>query len=88
MLLLTLLTRSVGRYRSWAKAPNASDWKPKPFRRSGLRGVIDGFRWSILGGESKLYWQGFSLSSGLVFLMLITGIAYFRKMERTFADVT
>lgn len=50
-------------------------------------GVIDGFRWSILGGESKLYWQGFSLSLGLVFLMLITGISYFRKMERTFADV-
>ena len=50
-------------------------------------GVIDGFRWSILGGESKLYWPDFSLSLGLVFLMLITGIGYFRKMERTFADV-
>ncbi len=50
-------------------------------------GVIDGFRWSILGGESKLYWPGFLLSLGLVFLLLITGIAYFRKMERTFADV-
>jgi lipopolysaccharide transport system permease protein len=50
-------------------------------------GVIDGFRWSILGGESKLYWPGFALSLGLVFLLLITGIAYFRRMERTFADV-
>ena len=50
-------------------------------------GVIDGFRWSILGGESKIYWPGFSLSLGLVFLLLITGIFYFRKMERTFADV-
>ncbi len=50
-------------------------------------GVIDGFRWSILGGESKLYWPGFSLSLGLVFILLITGVAYFRKMERTFADV-
>jgi lipopolysaccharide transport system permease protein len=50
-------------------------------------GVIDGFRWSILGGESKLYLPGFALSVLLVLLMLIAGIIYFRKMERTFADV-
>jgi lipopolysaccharide transport system permease protein len=50
-------------------------------------GVIDGFRWSILGGESKLYMPGFWLSLALVMLLLLTGIAYFRKMERTFADV-
>jgi lipopolysaccharide transport system permease protein len=50
-------------------------------------GVIDGFRWAILGGESKLYLPGFILSLGLVFVMLVTGIWYFRKMERTFADV-
>jgi lipopolysaccharide transport system permease protein len=50
-------------------------------------GVIDGFRWSILGGDAKLYLPGFALSLGLVLLILITGIIYFRKMERTFADV-
>lgn len=50
-------------------------------------GVIDGFRWSILGGESNLYLPGFLLSTGLVIILLITGIGYFRKMERTFADV-
>jgi lipopolysaccharide transport system permease protein len=50
-------------------------------------GVIDGFRWSILGGESKLYLPGFLLSLGLVLIMLLAGIVYFRKMERTFADV-
>jgi lipopolysaccharide transport system permease protein len=50
-------------------------------------GVIDGFRWCVLGGESKLYLPGFALSLGLVLLMLIIGIVYFRKMERTFADV-
>jgi lipopolysaccharide transport system permease protein len=50
-------------------------------------GVIDGFRWSILGGESKLDMPGFCLSLALVMLLLLTGIAYFRKMERTFADV-
>jgi lipopolysaccharide transport system permease protein len=49
-------------------------------------GVIDGFRWSILGGESQLYLPGFGLSLVLVLLFLILGIIYFRKMERTFAD--
>jgi lipopolysaccharide transport system permease protein len=49
--------------------------------------VIDGFRWAILGGTSKLYLPGFILSLVLVFLLLISGIWYFRKMERTFADV-
>jgi lipopolysaccharide transport system permease protein len=50
-------------------------------------GVIDGFRWAILGDESDIYMQGFLLSVGLVFLLLWSGIWYFRKMERTFADV-
>jgi lipopolysaccharide transport system permease protein len=50
-------------------------------------GVIDGFRWAILGGESQLYLPGFVLSLGLVFLLLWSGIWYFRKMERRFADV-
>jgi lipopolysaccharide transport system permease protein len=50
-------------------------------------GVIDGFRWAILGGDSKLYLPGFLLSMGLVVLLLFSGIWYFRKTERTFADV-
>lgn len=50
-------------------------------------GVIDGFRWAILGGESQLYLPGFILSIALVTLLLASGIWYFRKMERTFADV-
>ncbi len=50
-------------------------------------GVIDGFRWSIMGGNAHLYWPGFVLSIGLVVVMLITGVIYFRKTEKTFADV-
>ena len=50
-------------------------------------GVIDGFRWAIIGGDSNLYLPGFLLSLGLVILFLFTGIWYFRRMERTFADV-
>ena len=50
-------------------------------------GVIDCFRWAILGGNTQLYWPGFLLSLSLVLVILITGIVYFRKTEKTFADV-
>ena len=50
-------------------------------------GVIDGFRWAILGGNTQLYWPGFLLSLALVIVILVTGIFYFRKTEKTFADV-
>ncbi|PZU97932.1 MAG: phosphate ABC transporter permease [Pseudanabaena sp.] len=50
-------------------------------------GVIDGFRWAILGGESQLFVPGFLISIAFVLLLLWSGIWYFRKMERTFADV-
>lgn len=50
-------------------------------------GVIDGFRWAILGGQSQIYWPGFALSLLLVLLLFSSGIWYFRKTERRFADV-
>jgi lipopolysaccharide transport system permease protein len=50
-------------------------------------GVIDGFRWAILGGKSSIYLPGFFLSLAVVALFLYSGIWYFRKTERTFADV-
>lgn len=49
-------------------------------------GVIDGFRWAILGGDSRLYWPSFILSLLLIFFLFTSGIWYFRKMEKTFAD--
>ena len=50
-------------------------------------GVIDGFRWAILGGSTPLYWPGLLLSLALVALIFVTGIYYFRKTEKSFADV-
>jgi lipopolysaccharide transport system permease protein len=50
-------------------------------------GVIDGFRWCLLGGESTLYAPGFFLSLGVVAFFLWLGIAYFRRTERSFADL-
>jgi lipopolysaccharide transport system permease protein len=50
-------------------------------------GVIDGFRWSIIGGNSRIYLPGFFLSVGLTLVIFLLGLSYFRKTERTFADV-
>ena len=50
-------------------------------------GVIDGFRWAILGNESNIYLPEFLLSLGLVLVLFTGGIWYFRKIERTFVDV-
>jgi lipopolysaccharide transport system permease protein len=50
-------------------------------------GVIDGFRWCLLAGESQLYWPGLYLSLGVSGLCLWLGIRQFRKMERSFADL-
>jgi lipopolysaccharide transport system permease protein len=50
-------------------------------------GVIDGFRWAILGGDVTLYLPGFVLSILISVAFFISGLAYFRKSERSFADV-
>jgi lipopolysaccharide transport system permease protein len=50
-------------------------------------GVIDGFRWCLLGGNSPLYLPGFLLSLGIIALFLYLGISRFRKTEKTFADL-
>ncbi len=52
-----------------------------------MTGVIDGFRWCLLGKESLIYWPGFILSMGIVTLLFFTGFTYFRKTEKTFADI-
>jgi len=50
-------------------------------------GVIDGFRWCLLRGESQLYWPGFVVSLVVTAAVLALGIWYFRRTEKTFADL-
>lgn len=50
-------------------------------------GVIDGFRWCVLGGGFKPFWPGFCLSIAITLLILVTGLYYFRSTEKTFADI-
>jgi lipopolysaccharide transport system permease protein len=50
-------------------------------------GVIDGFRWCLLGGASELYLPGQFIGAGASLFMLWLGIRYFRRTERSFADI-
>ena len=50
-------------------------------------GVIDGFRWSILGHTSPICSRSFALSVAVIFGFVWFGVARFRKMEKTFADL-
>ncbi len=50
-------------------------------------GVIDGFRWAILGESHGLYWPGFLLSVFVGLTLFLAGFLFFRKTENEFADV-
>jgi lipopolysaccharide transport system permease protein len=50
-------------------------------------GVIEGFRWAIIGQGAFINPLGFGLSMAIVALMLASGIRQFRRMEKRFADV-
>lgn len=49
-------------------------------------GVVEGFRWALLGSNG---WGGLSVavSVAVVAILLVSGLFYFRRMERTFADI-
>jgi lipopolysaccharide transport system permease protein len=69
----------------------SSDIVPEEWRLlyylNPMAAVIDGFRWSIIGGNAHIYWPGFMISCAFIVLLLVSGIMYFRKTEKTFADV-
>ncbi len=61
-------------------------WRPL-YSLNPMVGVIDGFRWALNGGESQPYWPGIIFSAFMSMLILWFGLKYFRKVERTFADL-
>jgi lipopolysaccharide transport system permease protein len=50
-------------------------------------GIIEGFRWSILGNGAPLDLEAVALSTIVTLSAVFLGVWYFRRMERTFADV-
>jgi lipopolysaccharide transport system permease protein len=49
-------------------------------------GVIEGFRWVLLGAEHPDL-RAMAISCVFIVTSLVGGLIYFRKMERTFADI-
>lgn len=63
--------------------PNWRDW----LALNPLTSMVEGFRWCLLGGQTEFYGRGLLLSLSVTIVMLVTGLWYFRKTERQFADV-
>jgi lipopolysaccharide transport system permease protein len=67
--------------------PNISQILKYVYVLNPMVGVIDGFRWCILGGNSTLHLTQFIASISISIMFLFIGIWYFRRMEKSFADV-
>ena len=52
-----------------------------------LTGVVNGFRWSLLGTDYSFYPAEFAASFGVALALVASGIWYFRRTERQFADI-
>jgi lipopolysaccharide transport system permease protein len=69
----------------------SSDLVPERWRMlyacNPMVGVIDGFRWALLRGESPLTGSSLLASVVIVSILCLSGIWYFRRTEKTFADV-
>jgi lipopolysaccharide transport system permease protein len=50
-------------------------------------GVIDGFRWCLLGGATPVDWRVFAVSGTVAAAFLWLGVTWFRRTERSFADI-
>jgi len=64
---------------------NVSDTWKVIYALNPMVGVIQGFRWAIFGTNPP-GWM-FGVSMGMVLILLVSGLYYFRRMERTFADL-
>lgn len=61
-----------------------ASWKRTLFALNPMSGVVDGFRWCVLGRPAPS--PSLALSSLVIALVFVTGLLYFRRVERTLAD--
>lgn len=52
-----------------------------------MAGVLESFRWSVLGTGFKPHWSGLWAGLAVTLVLLITGLIHFRRTEKTFADI-
>jgi lipopolysaccharide transport system permease protein len=80
----------IGVYVSPAGFPSTivdDKWWAPLYALNPMVGVIDAFRWALLGGRGGITLETFSLSLAVTILLLIAGTRYFRATEQNFADI-
>lgn len=86
---IALLITQFGLYLSpigFSRLVIPEDWQ-LVYALNPMVGIIEGFRWALLGGSSELYLPALYLSVGVTVVLLGTGLWYFRATERSFVDV-
>ncbi|WMN12193.1 ABC transporter permease [Marivirga salinae] len=61
------------------------DWGSFIYYANPMAGIVEGFRWSLLGGDPPSIFAYFSFS--IVILLFITGLLYFKRVEKVMADI-
>jgi len=72
-------------YPSELIVKNLPDWAVTLFYLNPMAGIVEGFRWTILGGSPpsvNVYY-----SFGVAILLFISGLYFFKKVERVMADI-
>jgi len=81
ILQIGLFVTPVG-YRT----DNLPNWR-ELLALNPLSAVVDGMRWCLLGGRTEIYAPGIVTSVITATILLVTGLWYFRRTERQFADI-
>lgn len=72
-------------YPSELIVKNLPEWASTLFYLNPMAGIVEGFRWSILGGNPPGHMAYYSFA--MVIVLFLTGLYYFKKIERVMADI-
>jgi lipopolysaccharide transport system permease protein len=72
-------------YQSQDVISNLPEWGTFIYYANPMAGVVEGFRWSILGGVAPSIYSYFSFS--VIIILFISGLFYFKRIERVMADI-
>ncbi len=81
-----IIYEKIGQKMIAMDMPWLTDYLVTLYALNPMVGVIDGFRWCLIG-DAEMNWSMFGVSVVMCILILFYGIYYFRKTEKTFADV-
>ncbi|PQA60078.1 ABC transporter permease [Siphonobacter curvatus] len=64
----------------------ADQWWYPLYNMNPIVGIIDGFRWTLLGGTAPFNWESFIPSVIIILVVVFSSVAFFRKRENGFVD--